>query len=108
MFENMRNSSRVIRESSKRYHECIFIAFAHGMLTASFFSAVLGTKFPGKGSIYISQSLEFKRPVYLGDVVAVSVVVKSVDIKRKRVVLDTLCYVLGKVTTTGSAELFIP
>jgi 3-hydroxybutyryl-CoA dehydratase len=78
------------------------------MLTASFFSAVLGTKFPGKGSIYVSQSLEFKRPVYLGDVVAVSVVAKSVDIKRKRVVLDTLCYVLGKVTTTGSAELFIP
>lgn len=81
---------------------------AHGMLTASFFSAILGSKFPGRGSIYVSQNLEFKRPVYLGDTVAVSVVVTSVDVTKKRVMLDTLCYVLGKITTKGTAEIFIP
>lgn len=40
---------------------------AHGLLTASFFSAIFGTKLPGEGCVYVSQNLQFKRPVYLGD-----------------------------------------
>lgn len=81
---------------------------AHGLLTASFFSAIFGTKFPGKGSIYISQNLEFKRPVYLDDTVTATVVVKTVDITKKRVAFETTCTVDGNVVTSGSAELFVP
>lgn len=87
-----------------RFKRCI----AHGMLSAGFFSAIIGTKFPGIGSIYISQSLEFKRPVYIDDTVAASVVVVSVDATKKRVTLHTLCYVLGKQVTKGVAEVLIP
>ena len=42
---------------------------AHGMLTASFISTVLGTKLPGPGCIYVSQNLKFKAPVRIGDTV---------------------------------------
>ena len=42
---------------------------AHGLMTASYFSALFGTKIPGEGCVYVSQSLNFKRPVYLGDTV---------------------------------------
>jgi acyl dehydratase/RimJ/RimL family protein N-acetyltransferase len=80
---------------------------AHGLLTASFFSAIFGTKFPGKGSIYISQNLEFKRPVYLDDTVTATVVVKTVDIVKKRVVFETICTVDGNIVTSGFAELFV-
>jgi len=81
---------------------------AHGLMTASFFSTIFGTKFPGKGSIYISQNVEFKRPVYLGDTVVATVLVKTVDEVKKRAVFETTCTVSGEVVTTGSAELFIP
>ena len=42
---------------------------AHGMLVASLISAVLGTKLPGEGTIYLGQELKFKRPVYLGNTI---------------------------------------
>ncbi|HSE73514.1 MAG TPA: MaoC family dehydratase, partial [Dongiaceae bacterium] len=52
---------------------------AHGMLTAAFVSAVLGTKLPGPGSIYLSQSLKFKAPVRIGDTVRARVTVTTLD-----------------------------
>ena len=57
---------------------------AHGMLTASFISAVLVTKLPGPGCIYLSQNLKFKAPVRPGDTVRAKVTVKSVDLERRR------------------------
>lgn len=56
---------------------------AHGMLSASFFSALFGTKIPGEGCVYVSQSLRFKRPVYLGDTVIATVIVTKVDLEKK-------------------------
>jgi len=56
---------------------------AHGLLSASFFSSLFGTKLPGKGCVYVAQSLNFKRPVYLGDTVTAIVTVTSVDIVKK-------------------------
>jgi len=53
----------------------------HGMLVASFISTVLGSYFPGKGTIYLSQNLVFKRPVYIGDTITAQVTVK--EIKKK-------------------------
>ena len=81
---------------------------AHGMLSASFFSALFGTKIPGEGCVYVAQSLRFKRPVYLDDTVVASVIVTSVDLKKKRVFFQTLCKVNNKIVIDGEAELFVP
>ena len=89
---------------SSRYKGSI----AHGLLTASFFSAIFGTKLPGEGCVYVSQNLQFKRPVYLGDTVEAKVTVIAVNISTKRVTFETVCSVSGKVVTIGTAEIFIP
>ncbi|WP_198341824.1 MaoC family dehydratase [Oceanisphaera avium] len=81
---------------------------AHGLLTASFFSAIFGTKLPGEGCVYAGQNLQFKRPVYLGDTVIAKVTVTAVDVLKKRVTFETVCTVKGKPVTTGTAEIFIP
>lgn len=51
---------------------------AHGMLTGSFISTVLGTKFPGPGTIYLEQNLKFLKPVYIQDTVTATVVLEEV------------------------------
>ena len=76
---------------------------AHGMLSASLISAVLGTRLPGPGLIYISQSLRFKAPVRIGDTVHATVTVKEVIAEKSRVVLDTVCTVGGKPVIEGEA-----
>lgn len=81
---------------------------AHGLMTASYFSALFGTKIPGEGCVYVSQSLNFKRPVYIGDMVTATVEVTSVDLVKKRVFFKTICKVKNKVVTDGEAELFVP
>lgn len=81
---------------------------AHGLLTASFFSAIFGTKLPGEGCVYAGQNLQFKKPVYLGDTVVAKVTVIAVDILKKRVTFETVCTVKDRVVTTGTAEIFIP
>ena len=53
---------------------------AHGMLIASFISSVIGNKFPGNGTIYVSQTLKFKRPVKINDLVKIKVNVKKDNI----------------------------
>lgn len=81
---------------------------AHGLISASFFSALFGTKLPGKGCVYVGQNLNFKRPVYLGDTVTATVTVSRIDTFKKRVFFDTKCTVKNKVVIDGTAELFIP
>jgi len=81
---------------------------AHGLMTASYFSALFGTKIPGEGCVYVSQSLNFKRPVYIGDTVTATVEVTDVNLIRKRVFFKTTCTVKNKIVTDGQAELFIP
>lgn len=81
---------------------------AHGLLTASFFSAIFGTKLPGEGCVYAGQNLQFKKPVYLGDTVVAKVTVIAVDVLKKRVTFETVCTVKDRVVTTGTAEIFIP
>ena len=76
---------------------------AHGMLSASLISAVLGTRLPGPGVIYLNQSLRFKAPVRIGDTVHAKVTVKEVIAEKSRVVLDTVCSVGGKVVIDGEA-----
>ena len=64
---------------------------AHGMLTASLISTVLGIKLPGPGNIYISQSLKFRAPVKFGDVIEAEVEVIEKIPERNRVRLRTTC-----------------
>ncbi len=76
---------------------------AHGMLSASLLSAVLGNRLPGPGVIYMSQSLRFRAPVRPGDTVHAKVTVKQVIADKCRVVLDTVCTVGDKVVIDGEA-----
>lgn len=76
---------------------------AHGMLSASLISAVLGNRLPGPGVIYMSQSLRFRAPVRPGDTVRAKVTVKEVIAEKCRVVLDTVCTVGDKVVIDGEA-----
>jgi 3-hydroxybutyryl-CoA dehydratase len=65
---------------------------AHGILTAGLISAVLGTKLPGPGTIYLNQSLSFKKPVYFGDTITAKVTVSEKNIDKNIIVCETLCY----------------
>lgn len=76
---------------------------AHGMLTLSYISCVLGTKLPGPGAIYVDQQIKFKAPVYIGDTVTATVTVVEIDQERRRVKLETVCTVKDKVVATGHA-----
>jgi len=81
---------------------------AHGMISSSFFSALFGTKLPGAGCLYISQNLNFKKAVYIGDTVTAIIIVTKVDIAKKRVSFDTICKVGHRTVIDGEAELYIP
>ena len=61
----------------------------HGMLAASLISRVIGTKLPGKGTIYLSQSLKFLKPVFIGDTVRAEVEITKLDTERGRITLET-------------------
>lgn len=81
---------------------------AHGMLSAGFISAVLGTKLPGPGCIYLSQTLKFMAPVKIGDTVTARATVTEIIPEKKRVVLKTECLIGGKVVLDGEATVMVP
>ncbi|EFF0612658.1 MaoC family dehydratase [Escherichia coli] len=81
---------------------------AHGLISASFFSALFGTKLPGPGCVYVNQSLKFLRPVYINDTVTARVVLTDIDVVRRRLYFDTICEVNRKKVITGKAEIYLP
>ncbi|MBX3498696.1 MAG: MaoC family dehydratase [Alphaproteobacteria bacterium] len=81
---------------------------AHGMLSASFISTVVGTKLPGPGSIYVSQSLNFKAPVKIGDTVTARCEIVEIVPERKRIKLRTECLCGDKVVLDGEAVILVP
>ena len=81
---------------------------AHGMLSASLISTVIGTKLPGPGSIYATQSLHFRAPVRAGDTVVARVTVEAIEAERKRVTLKTVCTVAQQVVVDGDAQIIVP
>ena len=81
---------------------------AHGMLSAGYISAVLGTRLPGPGAIYVSQTLNFRRPVRIGDEVTAEVKVAAIDAARGRVTFATQCVVAGKTVVEGEAVVIVP
>ena len=81
---------------------------SHGLLVASFISAVFGTIFPGPGWIYISQNIEFKAPVFIGDKVVVNVNVARIFKLRRMVEFKTIVTVRDKTVVNGLAVLKAP
>src|SRR5262245_59030242 len=81
---------------------------AHGLYTASLISAVLGTRLPGPGAIYISQTLNFRAPVKIGDTVEVTVTVAELIPEKSRARLSCICAVDGEVVLDGEALVKVP
>jgi phosphate acetyltransferase len=90
---------------SSRFREVI----GHGMWSGALISTVLGTDFPGPGTIYLGQSLRFRRPVKVGDTITIKVTAKEKDATKGKVVLDTECVNQdGEVVVSGMAEVIAP
>ncbi len=82
---------------------------AHGMLVASFISKVLGRDFPGDGTIYVSQKVRFRRPVFIGDKVTVEVEVTEKNDENERLILRTdVISESGEKVIIGEAEVMKP
>lgn len=81
---------------------------AHGMLTASLISAVIGEQLPGHGSVYLGQSLKFLAPVRPGDRVEATVRVLEIDHAKRRVTLDCDCRVGDRKVLAGEATVLAP
>ena len=81
---------------------------AHGMLSAGYISAVFGTRLPGPGAIYVSQTLQFRGPVHIGDTVTAHVRLRELQPARRRAVFDCRCMVGGKTVLEGEAVLMVP
>ncbi len=80
---------------------------AHGMLSAGYISAIFGMQLPGPGSIYVSQTLNFKGPVKIGDTVVTTC--KIIELmEKRRVKFETVCSVAGKPVLVGEAVLMVP
>lgn len=82
---------------------------AHGMFTGALISTVLGTQLPGPGTIYVSQTLKFTRPVRPGDTLTVTLTCREKQDEKKRVILD--CAAVnqdGKKVAVGEAEVVAP
>lgn len=80
----------------------------HGLLSASYISTVLGTKLPGAGAIYLSQTLKFLAPVYHGDTVVARAEITDLISEKSRVVLKCTCRVDARVVLEGEAVLMVP
>lgn len=80
----------------------------HGMLTASLISAVIGTKLPGPGCIYLTQTLKFTAPVHVNDTVYAVATVKELIAEKKRVVLTTQCLSKNIIVVDGEAIIKVP
>jgi len=81
---------------------------AHGMLTASFISTVIGTKMPGAGCIYVSQNLRFEAPVRSGETVTATCTVTKLIPEKRLIELKTVCTVSGKPVVDGEAKIMVP
>lgn len=80
----------------------------HGMLCASLFSALLGERLPGRGTIYMGQTLKFLAPVKLGATVTATVTVAEILAEKGRVVLTCEAKVGDKLVISGEATVLAP
>ncbi len=81
---------------------------AHGMLSAGLFSALIGERLPGHGTIYMSQNLRFTAPVRIDDTVTATVTITDIIVEKRRVTLDCIARVGDTVVITGDALVLAP
>jgi 3-hydroxybutyryl-CoA dehydratase len=81
---------------------------AHGVLSASYISTVLGMKMPGPGTIFMSLTTRFKAPVRIGDTVTATCTVREVVPEKRRVVFDCVCKVGDLTVVDGEAMVMAP
>jgi len=81
---------------------------AHGMLSASYISTVLGMEMPGPGTIFMSLTTRFKAPVRIGDTVTATCTVREVVAEKRRVIFDCVCKVGDTVVVEGEAIVMPP
>ena len=81
---------------------------AHGALTASYISGILGNNLPGPGAVFVGLNMRFRRPVYIGDTVTARAEVAEKIDRGNRIVLKIECVVDGKRVITGEAEVVAP
>ena len=89
-------------------HTMFGTRIAHGLYTASLISALLGTRLPGPGAIYISQTLNFRAPVRIGDTVVVTVRVAELIVEKSRARLACTCKVGEETVLDGEALVKVP
>ena len=81
---------------------------AHGILVSGLISAVLGTKLPGEGTIYLGQELRFRKPVFLDDVITAKVEVVELIEEKSMAILNTTCINQnGETVITGKATVLV-
>lgn len=81
---------------------------AHGALTASYISGILGNQLPGPGAIFTDLNMQFKRPVRIGDTVTARAEVSEKQDRGNRVTLAVVCKVNGKAVVQGEAKVVAP
>ena len=81
---------------------------AHGMFTAGLISTVLGMQLPGKGAVYLGQTLRFRAPVRPGDRLVVTCTVREVFPDRRQTTIDCRCTVGDTVVADGEARVLVP
>ena len=82
---------------------------AHGMLQAGILSGILGTEFPGVGTIYLSQTLKFMKPVFIGDEITFHLKVLELIEEKNRIRIETICEnQKGETVVTGEALVMPP
>ena len=81
---------------------------AHGMLTASLISGIIGGQLPGDGAVYLSQNVTFLAPVCPGDHVIARACVIDMNVEKRRITLKTTCAVGNTVVLTGQAKVMVP
>jgi 3-hydroxybutyryl-CoA dehydratase len=79
---------------------------AHGVLSMGFISAVMGTKLPGQGTIFLSASLVFKTPVRIGDTVTTTCTVR--EVAGREAVMDCVCKVGARLVLEAEARVLVP
>ena len=81
---------------------------AHGMISAGYISTVVGTQLPGPGCLYVSQTLKFRAPVYIGDEVTAKVTITALDERRGYATFETVCSVGDTDVVRGEASMLVP
>lgn len=107
-FAKLSGDNNPVHLDKKYAEDTIFkTRVVHGFLTASLISAAIGTKLPGPGSIYLKQNLKFLAPVFPDNEVKVELKIKSVNMEKKTVCIETTCFVGEKEVLVGEAIILV-